>query len=83
MTNRQKYNHKYGFSLDQQHSLKEIAYTTGFNRCLLRNVYRRALNEFADLDALNKRRVNAEQFAWSAVYKFGRLNGGVRVERSL
>lgn len=43
LTNKQKFNKKYGFKRDEGHSISEIAKLTGIKRSILQQVYNRGV----------------------------------------
>lgn len=83
-TNKQKFNKKYGFKLDEPHSLNEISKLTNIKKSILQDVYNRGVGawknnirsvrlksgkkDFSVTD--RKRKMTKEQWAMARVYSF-------------
>lgn len=83
-TNKQKFNKKYGFKLDEPHSLNEISKLTNIKKSILQDVYNRGVGawknnirsvrlksgkkDFSVTD--RKRKMTKEQWAIARVYSF-------------
>lgn len=78
LTNKQKFNKKYGFSLNTSHSKEEISKITKLNRKLLDNIYDRALSDYKDFEGSIKKKITAQQYAHSKVYEFSYFNGSLK-----
>jgi hypothetical protein len=78
LTNKQKFNKKYGFSLNTAHSKDEIAKITKLNRKLLDSVYDSALRDFKEFDSSIKKKITPQQYAHSKVYEFSYFNGSLK-----
>jgi hypothetical protein len=83
-TNKQKFNKKYGFKLDEPHSLEEISKLTKIKKSILQDVYNRGVGawknnirsvrlksgkkDFTITD--RKKKMTKEQWAIARVYSF-------------
>lgn len=82
-TNKQKYNKKYGFSLNKAHSLKDIAKKTEISESILQDVYNRGSGAYKtnpqsvrlksgkkDPSAPLSRKMSKQQWSYARVYGF-------------
>ena len=75
LTNKQKFNKKFGFKLDEPHSLTELAKISGVKKSILQSVFDRGIGAFKTNQASVRPSVkSAEQWAYSRAYSF--LVGG-------
>jgi len=83
LTNKQKYNKKYGFKLSESHSLDDIAKKTKIKKTILQSVYNRGTgawkNNLAsvrlksgkkDAKAPRSAKMGKEQWSYARVYSF-------------
>jgi len=83
LTNKQKYNKKYGFKLSEPHSLNDIAKTTKIKKSILQSVYDRGTGAWKtniasvrlksgkkDASAPRAAKMSKEQWSMARVYSF-------------
>jgi len=83
ITNKQKYNKKYGFELNKSHSLNTIAKTTKIKKSILQEVYNRGSGAWQtniasvrlksgkkDAKAPRSAKMGKEQWSMARVYSF-------------
>jgi len=80
LTNKQKYNKKYGFSKEQSHSKKDISKKTGISMSILDKVYDRGLaahknnpgsvRNVKGVKGGGGKKMSAQQWAQARVYSF-------------
>lgn len=83
LTNKQKYNKKYGFKLNEPHSLNDIAKTTKIKKSILQSVYDRGTGAYKnnlasvrlksgkkDASAPRSAKMSKEQWSMARVYSF-------------
>lgn len=75
ITNKDKYNKRYGFKKGQPHSLADMAKTTGIKKSILQQVFNRGVGAFKTNPKSVRPTVKSpEQWAYARVYSF--LAGG-------
>ncbi len=68
-TYKQKFNKKYGFPLNQDHSLKEISTLTGYKLSGLKTIYEKGLGAyFSNPSSVRPQVKSPEQWAFARVY---------------
>lgn len=83
LTNKQKYNKKYGFKLSESHSLEDISKKTGIKKSILQSVYNRGVGAWKtniasvrlksgkkDAKAPRSAKMTKEQWGVSRIYSF-------------
>ena len=80
LTNKQKFNKKYGFKRDEGHSITEIARITGIKRSILQQVYNRGVGarktnpqSVRNLQGVKGgagKKMSAEQWGIARIYSF-------------
>tara|TARA_R100000655_G_C2995722_1_gene193697 strand:- start:47 stop:322 length:276 start_codon:yes stop_codon:yes gene_type:complete len=69
MTYKQKFNRKYGFKLDEPHSLSEIAKITGYKESGLQTIFLKGKGAFfSNRSAVRPSVKSAEQWGFSRIY---------------
>ena len=66
-TYKQKFNRKYGFAMDESHSLKEIAKITGYKLKGLQTIFDKGIGAFKTA-SVRPQVKSAEQWAFARVY---------------
>ena len=77
LTNKNKFNKKYGFSIDASHSKTDVAKITGINIKLLNSIWDTAYSAYRN-STVDKKKINRGAYSWSKVYNFAYLNGKKR-----
>ena len=72
-TYKQKYNKKYGFKLDQSHSLKDISKTTGFKLSGLQTIYNKGIGAYKTNPQSVRPMVKSKE-QWAQARVFAALN---------
>jgi len=68
-TYKQKFNKKYGFPLNEDHSLKEISTLTGYKLSGLKTIYEKGLGAyFSNPSSVRPQVKSPDQWAFSRVY---------------
>lgn len=68
-TYKQRFNKKYGFPLDEPHSLKEIAKLTGYQLKGIKTIFERGEGAYYnDSESVRKTVKNPQQWAYARVY---------------
>jgi hypothetical protein len=68
-TYKQKFNQKYGFPLDEGHSLDEISQTTGYDRAGLQTIFNKGVGAFkTNPQSVRPSVKSPEQWAQARVY---------------
>ena len=68
-TYKQRFNKKYGFPLDEPHSLKEIAKLTGYQLKGIKTIFERGEGAYyGDRESVRKTVKNPQQWAYARVY---------------
>ncbi len=71
LTNKQKYNKKYGFKGNQSHSMEDIAKKTGIKKSILQEVFNRGIGAFkTNRSAVRPSVKSPEQWAYGRLYSF-------------
>lgn len=69
LTYKQKFNRKYGFKLNEPHSLEEIAKITGYTYKSIKTIFEKGEGAFHNNPSSVRPNVkNAQQWAYSRVY---------------
>ena len=68
-TYKQRFNKKYGFPLDEPHSLKEIAKLTGYQLKGIKTIFERGEGAYySSFESVRKTVKNPQQWAYARVY---------------
>lgn len=69
LTYKQKFNRKYGFKLNEPHSLKEISKITGYKMKGLQIIYNKGIGAYkTNPQSVRKNVTSPEQWAMSRIY---------------
>ncbi len=67
-TNKQKFNKKYGFKLNEPHSLNDIAKTTKIKKSILQSVYNRGTGAWKGKGSIGQRVETEDKGAKSGLF---------------
>ena len=95
-THKQRYNNKYGFSVDEDHSLSEISKTTGFKTSGLQEIYNKGIGAWktnpqsvrsktdpSKRSVKRSNRMSKEQWAKARVYSAVMKGGAYKYDKDL
>ena len=69
LTYKQKFNKKYGFKMDEPHSIKEISDITGYKLSGLKTIFEKGEGAFySNRSSVRKNITNPQQWGYSRVY---------------
>ena len=68
LTFKQKFNKKYGFKLNEPHSLKEIADITGYKYSGIKTIFEKGEGAFENNPKSVRPNMNKQQWAYARVY---------------
>ena len=66
---KQKFNKKYGFKMDEPHSIKEISDITGYKKSGLKTIFEKGEGAFySNRSSVRKNITNPQQWAYARLY---------------